>query len=94
MSEKITVNKTADMQPDELGALKKLIEEFLGKVNYIDNEIQLLKDDRKELFEEYSDRLDMKTLKAALRIVDIKKGVAHKDAFETFLEVLDENESL
>jgi uncharacterized protein (UPF0335 family) len=80
---------TAEMQPDELNALKALVEEFLGKVQNIDNEIQLLKDDRKELFEEYSDRLDMKTLKAALSIIKIQKGVAHADTFEMFMEVLD-----
>lgn len=80
---------TAEMQPDELTALKSLVEEFLGKLQNIDNEIQLLKDDRKELFEEYSDRLDMRTLKAALRIVEIRKGVAHKDTFDCFMEVLE-----
>lgn len=89
MSEKITVNHAADLMPDELGALKALVEEFLGKVQNIDNEIQLLKDDRKDLFEEYSDRLDMKTLKAALSIVKIQKGVAHKDTFDCFMEVLE-----
>lgn len=89
MSEKTTINHAGDLQPDELGALKALVEEFLGKVQHIDNEIQLLKDDRKELFEEYSDRLDMKTLKAALSIVKIQKGVAHKDTFDVFLEVLE-----
>lgn len=80
---------TAEMQPDELNALKTLVEEFLGKVQHIDNEIQLLKDDRKDLFEEYSDRLDMKTLKAALSIIKIQKGVAHKDTFDCFMEVLE-----
>lgn len=90
MSEKTTVNHAADLQPDELNALKALVEEFLKKIESVDNEIQLLKDDRKELLEEYSDRLDMKTLKAAMRIVEIKKGVVHKDTFDCFLEVLGE----
>lgn len=85
---KEVVNHAADLQPDELNALKALVEEFLGKLQGIDNEIDLLKEDRKVLFEEYSDRLDMKTLKAAMRIVDIKQGVAHKDTFDCFLEVL------
>lgn len=85
---KEVVNHAADLQPDELNALKALVEEFLGKLQGIDNEIDLLKEDRKGLFEEYSDRLDMKTLKAAMRIVDIKQGVAHKDTFDCFLEVL------
>lgn len=93
MALKETVNKTADLMPDELKALKVLVEEFIAKLQNIDNEIQLLKDDRKDLLEEYSDRLDMRTLKAAMRIVDIKKSVAHKDTFESFLEVLEEHEN-
>lgn len=88
MANKEIVNHAGDLQPDELGELKKLVEEFIGKLENIDNEISLLKDDRKELFEEYSSRLDMKTLNAALRIVKIKSGVAHKDTFDAFLEVL------
>lgn len=89
---KEVVNHAADLQPDELGALKALVKEFIGKLEHIDNEVQLLKDDRKELIEEYSDRLDMKTLKAAIRIVEIKQGVAHKDTFDAFLEVLESPE--
>lgn len=78
----------ADMQPDELNALRALVKEFMGKVESIDNEIELLKTDKQELIEEYSDRLDMKTLQAALRVTKIQKGVQHKDAFDLFLEAL------
>lgn len=77
-------------QPDELNALRELVKEFTDKLGNIDNEIQLLKEDRKELVSEYSVKLDMKTLKAALRTVEIKKNVAHKDTFDCFLEVLEE----
>lgn len=80
--------QVADMQPDELGALKSLVQEFVGKIEHIDNEIETLKQDRKEVIDEYADKLDMKTLKAALRVVKIQQAVEHKDTFDTFMEAL------
>ena len=83
-----------DRQPDELGALKTLVEEFIDKFNSIEQELDLLKESQKELVEEYSDRLDMKTLKAAMRTVKIKKKVDHKDTFDVFCEILDQKETV
>lgn len=79
---------TADMQPDELNALRALVKEFVGKVETIDNEIELLKQDRKELIEEWSEKLDMKTLTAALKVLKIQSEVTHKDTFDLFVEAL------
>lgn len=81
-------NHVADMTPDELTALKQTVKEFMERLSNIDNEIETLKDDRKELLEEFGDRLDMKTLKAAMRVVKIQSGVAHRDSFDKFIEVL------
>lgn len=78
----------ATLQPDELNELKKLALEFVEKVQNIDNEIETLKMDRKEIFEEYSEKLDMKTLTAALRTLKIESTVAHKDTYDMFLEAL------
>ena len=78
----------ANLQPDELGALKELVKEFVARIENIDNEIELLKEDRKTVVEEFSDRLDMKTLQAALKVIKIQRSVAHKDTFDTFLEAL------
>ena len=80
---------TAEMQPDELNTLRSLVKEFVEKIESVDNEIELLKTDRKEIIEEYQDKLDMKTLQAALKVVRIKQGVAHRDTFDLFLEALD-----
>ena len=77
------------MQPDELGSLRNLVKEFVTKLEAVDNEIELLKGDRKEIIEEYSNKLDLKVLQAAMRVVKIKNSVSHKDAFDLFLEVLD-----
>jgi len=79
----------AELQPDEINSLRALVKEFVGKIETIDNEVELLKNDRKEIIEEYTEKLDMKTLQAALRVVKIQKSVAHKDTFDLFLEALD-----
>lgn len=78
----------AQMQPDEINALRALVKEFTGKLESIDNEVELLKQDRKELIEEYSEKLDFKTLTAALKVAKIQRDVAHKDTFDLFMEVL------
>jgi len=78
----------AELQPDEINALRSLVKEFIQKIESIDNEIELLKQDRKEVIEEYQDKLDMKTLQAALKVVKIQQGVAHKDAYDLFMEAL------
>lgn len=80
----------AIMQPDEIGALRELVKEFVTRINTVDNEIELLKGDRKELIEEYSEKLDIKTLQAALKVVKIQNEVTHRDTFDLFLEALSE----
>lgn len=79
---------TAEMQPDELNALRALVKEFMLKVETIDNEVETLKLDRKELIEEYKEKLDLKTLMAALKVLKIQQGVQHKDTYDLFIEAL------
>jgi hypothetical protein len=76
------------MQPDEINSLRTLVKEFMTKIEAIDNEIELLKGDRKEIIEEYQEKLDMKTLQAALKVIKIQQGVEHKDTYDLFLEAL------
>lgn len=84
---KRTTNYNIDvMQPDEVNALKTLVKEFVDRLQTVDNEIELLKEDRKSLVEEYKTKLDMKTLQAALRVAKIQSTVEHKDTFDLFLE--------
>lgn len=79
---------TAIMQPDEINALRALVKEFVGKIETLDNEIELLKNDRKEIIEEYTEKLDFKTLQAALKVAKIQSEVVHRDTFDLFMEVL------
>jgi len=78
----------ADMQPDEINALRALVQEFIGKVEAMDNEIEQLKEDRKDLIEDYKSKLDMKTLQQALKVIKIQREVQHKDTFDLFIEAL------
>lgn len=82
--------EVAVRQPVELNELKTLVVEFINRYETIDNELELLKQDQKELVEEYSDRLDIKTLKQAIRTINIKKKVDHLDTYEQFVHILDE----
>lgn len=88
MAKKAPEKAIADLQPDELNALKALVKEFMTKIESIDSEVELLKEDRKEIIDEYSDKLDMKTLQTALRVIKLQNSVAHKDAFDLFIEAL------
>jgi uncharacterized protein (UPF0335 family) len=85
---------TAERQPDELNALKGVVSEFLERYKAVEAELETLKGDQKELVEEFKERLDMKTLQAAMRTVKIEKKVSHRDTYETFLELLKERENL
>ena len=80
----------AIMQPDEVGSLRNLVKEFIKKIEAVDGEIELLKGDRKEIIEEYTEKLDMKTLQAALRVLKIQQSVAHQDTYDLFIEALTE----
>ena len=78
----------AEMMPDEINALRALVKEFMDKASSIDNEIEALKEDRKGLIEDYSEKLDMKTLQLALRVLKLQNSVARKDAYDLFIEAL------
>jgi uncharacterized protein (UPF0335 family) len=77
-----------DLQPDSLTDLKPIIKEFLSRLTNIENEIETLNADKKELFEEFSQKVDVKELKAAIRVHKIEQKVNHRHAFESILECL------
>ena len=84
----------AERQPDEIGELTKLVNEFVEKVRSVEYEIDDLKERQKELVDEYKDKLDVKTLQAAMRAVKIKKKVQGRDTFDIFVEILEEKENI
>ena len=78
----------ADLQPDEINDLRRIVLESTGKDQSLEDEIALLKEDQKELVEEYSDRIDMKTLKSVIRIIKIESKIAHKDTADLMMDAL------
>lgn len=78
----------AELMPDEINAVKALVKEFMKKVEAVDSEVELLKEDRKEILEEYAEKLDVKTLQQALKVIKIQSSVARRDAFDLFMEAL------
>ena len=89
MARKNKNESTADRQPMETGELKKIVDTFMERYEQTENELQLLKEDQANLLEEFSDRIDMKTLKQAIRTINIKRKVNHVETYEQFMEILD-----
>jgi hypothetical protein len=87
-------DSVADEQPNAVDDLKKLANEFIDRFRNVENELELLKESQRDLVDEYKDKLDIKTLKAAMRVVKIEKTVSHKDTFEIFAEAVREKESI
>lgn len=88
MPKKKTDVNVAELQPDEINELKKVVGEFMKRLASLENEMETLKDDRKDLIEEFSEKLDMKTLQAAIKQVKLQNSVERKDTFDLFIEVL------
>ena len=72
--------------------VKDLVKKFVERMQNIDNEIKLLGEDKRALIEEYSELLDIATLKAALQVLKIQSNVKHRDTFDLFLGALTEVE--
>jgi uncharacterized protein (UPF0335 family) len=94
MGRKKSNNDEAVRMPTELSEIKAIVDEFMNRYDTLENEIQLLAEDQKNLLEEFGDRLDMKSMRQAMRTVKIRKKVAHKDTYETFVDILDGRESV
>ena len=54
---------------------KEVIEELVSKLKHIENEMSLLRDDRKILMDDYKDRVDIKAFSAAWQILKKRERV-------------------
>lgn len=88
MSDKSESTTGVDTMPSSVTEVEPLVKEFVEKLQNIKNEQELLKQDEKELWEEYSEKLDTKVLKQAMRCVAIREKVEHKVTFDLFEECL------
>ena len=78
-----------DEMPENLSELKPIVNEFVDRMRTLEHEETTLREAKKELVEEYGTKLDTKTLKLALRLVELKKKVQHKHYFDLFLQIID-----
>lgn len=67
---------------------REAIQEYLRRMTEIDAQISALREDRKQLNEDYKEVIDLKTLNKVLRIQKIQDSVEDKDR-PTFDDMLD-----
>ena len=67
---------------------KEIIHELVEKVLDMEHEIKTLQENRKEILDEYRDKIDLKVFNAALKIARIKAKLA-QTSDETLDAVLD-----
>lgn len=67
---------------------KETIHELVEKVLDMEHEIKTLQENRKEILDEYKDKIDLKVFNAALKIARIKAKLA-QTSDESLDEVLD-----
>jgi len=51
----------------------KIVCELLDKIETIENEMTILREDRKDVLSEYKEKLDMKAFRAAMQIYKIRR---------------------
>jgi uncharacterized protein (UPF0335 family) len=67
-----------------------VVKEFVDKFTALENEAQLLAEDRKALIEAYKDKIDVKAMKAAIRIVRIKAKLGDSESeCDTYIGEID-----
>lgn len=67
-----------------------VVKEFIERLTSIENEMKLLGEDRKALVESFKDKIDMKALRAAIRIVRIKARLGSSEPeCDTYMEEID-----
>ncbi len=69
-----------------------ILEEFIEKLLTLEKEKALLVEDRRNLVADYKDRLDVKTVQAAIRIAKIKSKLETSDEeIENIVNVAERN---
>ena len=67
--------------------VKEHVKELVERLQRVENEIKLLQADRRDLFTEYNDKLDIKTFKAAWAIAKKLENVNEAE-LDNILEVM------
>ena len=59
-----------------------IVTELVERLTRVENEMKLLQEDRKVLYEEYKEKLDLKAFKAAVKIAKIKSKLGEMSEVE------------
>jgi len=70
----------------------KLVVELLEKLDTIDNEMTLLREDRKETLDDYKEKLDLKVFRAAMRILKIRQKTDNNFAIDEMLDTMGDSD--
>ncbi len=60
--------------------MKEVVLELVERLINVENEIKLLQSDRKALFDEYKEKLDVKAVRAAIQIAKIRAKLGDSEA--------------
>ena len=72
-------------------ASKELVKSLVDRLTRVENEMKLLREDRKEIFDDFKDKLDLKAFRAAWAIVKKRKSVDEGN-LDVILDILCSNE--
>ena len=76
-------------------AIKEFVEEFVEKFTRIENEKKLLAEEQRMLYDEYKERLDLKALRAAIKISKIKSRLGESEGeMENILDTIESRQDL
>ena len=69
--------------------VEEVVVELVEKIVRIEGELKLLQEERKELFDDYKEKLDVKAFKAALQIARIRSKMGDSEiALDNILETV------
>lgn len=74
--------------PENLDELAPIVVEFVKRLRTLELEEATIREAKSDLVDEFKTKLDTKTLKQALKLVDLQKKVERKHTFDLFVEVL------
>jgi uncharacterized protein (UPF0335 family) len=67
-----------------------VLDEFIRRLKVVEGEMKLLAEDRKLLIEEFKEKLDMKAVRAAIKIVRIKSRLGDSESdCEAYIDHID-----
>ena len=69
--------------------LKNVVNEFVDRLTTVENEISLLRQDRKDIIDEFRDKIDVKTFTAALRIAKIREKINDENLLDAMVNTIE-----